>query len=597
MHALTGNTTTHSFGELHDQFLNSLDESSRAMARTLLEKAMTPPDPGFCRARVYAGAAQCRRKPLSGTHFCREHSRVDLRAKHGLQGNPLPLPDLHARILALVKKVTKASTQHSGFKWYSRHRLWLFAESLGLSGIAALSDDEFLRGLETVSTYFTKHAPLRQNLQLHPFAGPQVLADRGSDKEQVLGNLKLFPYYDRALFVAELQGLSAHTTVATACERDFMQALRATSNRMRNWAMLRGLDGVSFQGPQSYAHKDHLDRLNFSVTEVLAPKQSGSGSCVPSGSSALARPLHTLKCDKCGKLRRVDNATFLLYHPSTWEQDALQSATTDLLLLAPSLKDFKTSVGPSELVVVKQHLQSFLVLCQTSLQRCALLHYLLTTFSELQFSDEVHQLYDDSFETLCRPHFNCAFLVDTACETDDDLQSLATPPALLAACAPSQNEPLLVFHDARPWHMPYAATLRRTTRYVPPHLATSDSSCSVYGCSRQFDRDHRRTAVWNPARRTALRVHGVCAFHYMRLARSKAKTADAWLRALWTPAELEANKTRACSSSQLQRCRLPEVESITLTLRFHRHPHCGPGQDVTYELCSNKGNAFLWQAK
>ena len=206
-HMLHGNTDTHvtllppEMSLLpHQDFLDSLPEGQRPVAEALLRQALSPPNPGFCKARVYAGACQCSRKPLWGQDFCREHAQPQLRAKHGVQGNPLPLPHLHARVTAKLRHFHATQERSSGYKWFSRHRLWLFAEGLGLAGVADLADADYLRGLRSVHEFFTRHASARHQLDLVPFAGPQGLMDRGSHKEDALGTLKLFPFYDHRVF-------------------------------------------------------------------------------------------------------------------------------------------------------------------------------------------------------------------------------------------------------------------------------------------------------------------------------------------------------------------------------------------------------------
>ena len=123
-----------------------------------------------------------------------------------------------------------------------------------------------------------------------------------------------------------------------------MLALRRTCDHMRNWAMLRGLQGAKYQGPQSFVHKSDVARLNFSVSRLLAPAplRQPSDSTPPSKpyTAVVARPLLCLKCDECGKLRRVDQESFLLFSPLVWEEDALRSAEAELLGSATTVRDF-----------------------------------------------------------------------------------------------------------------------------------------------------------------------------------------------------------------------------------------------------------------
>ena len=240
----------------------------------------------------------------------------------------------------LNSRKTSQANPAQTFKWFSRHRLWLFAHSLGLDGVSALSDSEYLQGLANINDYFTKHPAARQTLRLEPFLGPQTLADRHSLQESYLGHLQIFQYYDRAVFVAQLKSVAATLTIATASESQFMLALRQTSERMRNWAMLRGVPAIAYRGPQSFIHRDALDRLNFLVSDVLSPKDSRASCSVPDDPHNLMRPLHLLQCDACGKQRRVDLATFAVFSAVTWEAEALSTASAEILNMLRCRRSF-----------------------------------------------------------------------------------------------------------------------------------------------------------------------------------------------------------------------------------------------------------------
>ena len=96
---------------------------------------------------------------------------------------------------------------HGGFKWYCRHQLWRYADHLGYSSVTDLPADEYVHGLHVVNDHFRQHPAARVPLGLQPFSGPQRLADRGTHREDVLGTVRLFEYYDRRFFLAQLRSL------------------------------------------------------------------------------------------------------------------------------------------------------------------------------------------------------------------------------------------------------------------------------------------------------------------------------------------------------------------------------------------------------
>ena len=72
-----------------------------------------------------------------------------------------------------------------------------------------------------------------------------------------------FAYYSARIFKDELKNIRPSLTIANACERDFMEALRKTSLRMQQHVAVRALpSSIRHQGPQSIAH-GNTDRRMF----------------------------------------------------------------------------------------------------------------------------------------------------------------------------------------------------------------------------------------------------------------------------------------------------------------------------------------------
>ena len=122
-----------------------------------------------CKGRTYT-LSQCSRKPLEGSAFCAQHART---LKHGRVENPVPR-GLREQFLNSGYKLL----QPEEFQWYSRRRMWHFAEERGKSCVEDLDDNEFLAGLAMVNEYFKHHIAQRVYWNLTPKQGPQSLEDR-----------------------------------------------------------------------------------------------------------------------------------------------------------------------------------------------------------------------------------------------------------------------------------------------------------------------------------------------------------------------------------------------------------------------------------
>ena len=132
---------------------------------------------GFCLARVWSGT-QCRRhravhRDGSGAlgEFCALHQKKLL--LYGRIDSCMPDADLEK----LVRRAA-ACEQLSGFKWYSRLRMWDVAAAKSVQSVDGLSNDDFLECLQVVNAYFLKNDVQRHAWGLSPHVGPQSVADR-----------------------------------------------------------------------------------------------------------------------------------------------------------------------------------------------------------------------------------------------------------------------------------------------------------------------------------------------------------------------------------------------------------------------------------
>ena len=144
-----------------------------------------------------------------------------------------------------------------------------------------------------------------------PPAGPQGLADRGSEREGYTGNyLRAFKLYHRDVFCDELRGLRPDLRPETATEREFMDALAATNARLMQWSMYRGVAASSVwcSGPKCFPHRLDVDRLRF-VPPAVASEPAAR--CKP----ADLEDVGWLCCgvSGCSRWRRVDRDTLRVF--------------------------------------------------------------------------------------------------------------------------------------------------------------------------------------------------------------------------------------------------------------------------------------------
>jgi len=170
--------------------------------------------------------------------------------------------------------------------------------------VEELTDEEFERGLHVVNRYYQCHASYRTNWPLSAGKGPQGASDR-HDPERVnyIGTPRRHKYYSFSIFHVELGNLRVGATPHNATELEFDMALRLTSARGANTAVVRNYQRPPFSGPQSIVQRDQIDILE------LEPRIRRSGVINPGGT----RGFDEVQCHICDKWRRVDEETLRLF--------------------------------------------------------------------------------------------------------------------------------------------------------------------------------------------------------------------------------------------------------------------------------------------
>ena len=102
--------------------------------------------------------------PQDGSDFCAQHSKT---LKHGRFDNAVP-----AFLREEFLKSGHKCLRPKHFQWYSRRKLWHFAEERGKNSVEELNDQEFLLGLGVVNEYFRHNAVYRANWNLESKRGP-----------------------------------------------------------------------------------------------------------------------------------------------------------------------------------------------------------------------------------------------------------------------------------------------------------------------------------------------------------------------------------------------------------------------------------------
>ena len=155
---------------------------------------------------------------------------------------------------------------------------------------------------------------LRDNWHVEPLQGPQSLADRGSAKEDYNASCQKHKFYSRKVFDAALadQNEGRPLLPHAATEKQFVDALRETSNRMHSTHYIRNAANARFQfrGPQCMPHRDDIERLSF---EPSALRETESGTAPGTNSEASSLPMLQCSHPCCQKWRRVDGATQELF--------------------------------------------------------------------------------------------------------------------------------------------------------------------------------------------------------------------------------------------------------------------------------------------
>ena len=222
--------------------------------------------------------------------------------------------------------------------WYSRDYMWHLAAKRGVAGLNSLDNGTYVDLLNQVNLYYSHHVDVRARLSLEKFRGPQSIDDRATERENYLGNVKKFQFYDRKMMdriLGEAPFLSSLARVGELSERAFMDALQAVNEKMQRTPSFRGCcPTLCYRGPQSSAHRSDASRLKFVFDAFEPPRKPRLAPGLPEAS-------RFLMCSVCEKFRRVDAETRLVFSNKEWMQGYLRKDEEQLLVDVP---DFITTL-------------------------------------------------------------------------------------------------------------------------------------------------------------------------------------------------------------------------------------------------------------
>ena len=141
--------------------------------------------------------------------------------------------------------------------------------------------------------HFQVHSTQRSNWCVEAFQCPQSLADRATVKESYNASYQKHKYYSRKVFDAVLADNNHGRPLLphAASERQFVEALRETSERMHSTHYIRNATNTRFQfrGPQCMPDRDDIERLSFEPTSFQDPSSTVSVATGKDLSSLLMR--------------------------------------------------------------------------------------------------------------------------------------------------------------------------------------------------------------------------------------------------------------------------------------------------------------------
>ena len=235
--------------------------------------------------------------------------------------------------------------------WYSRLKLWDEAQVLGKRP-EDLTDEEFDRALWNIHRYFAMHPAYVHNWELQRDKGPQSVADRHNvERLNYLGHPRRFIYYSGHFFSHRSCRQFAGATIEDVTEGEFMEALKRTSARAANHAVVRNYL-VAHSGPQCF-----IQRFDQALM-ALEPRAPHTAAVRP-------KAFEWIECSRCKKTATGGCGDMeRLFANRTWlrETDALERRRlhSDYPRLSGLLTEWFLHGVPTDRVVKLRHVEKVL---------------------------------------------------------------------------------------------------------------------------------------------------------------------------------------------------------------------------------------------
>jgi hypothetical protein len=148
---------------------------------------------------------------------------------------------LPAEARRFEQHATRLRRSVAGGRWYSRVQMLAEAKKLGVSGVDAMTDDQFDAALDNVHEYFrTQGASMRAAQDLELGRGPTDASQRQLPCVDYVGRPARFAFFSASLFAAALRE-AGFDAVERATEAAYDAALQAVNDLLHNHALARNL--------------------------------------------------------------------------------------------------------------------------------------------------------------------------------------------------------------------------------------------------------------------------------------------------------------------------------------------------------------------
>ena len=413
------------------------------------------------------------------------------------------------------------------------------------------------------------------NWELQRDKGPQSVADRHNvERLNYLGHPRRFIYYSGIFFAPELQTVRMGATIEDVTEGEFMEALKRTSARAANHAVVRNYL-VAHSGPQCF-----IKRFDQALM-ALEPRAPHTAAVRP-------KAFEWIECSRCKKTAtgRCGNGASICKPHLAVRNGCARATSVALRLprLSGLLTDWFLHGVPTDRVVKLRHVEKVLKsnglssVWEDGGYRIAL----LDCVSDLAVQhvcrcEEGQEMIAELWNKRDGQAFDCVMLCDCSCEEPCDWNQARRLFGLQQyfpgcnvtvhwSCDQSQNSDLAA--DVMQYELGATVHSVRSLQQVDfPHHGEQGGSghevCNTIDCSEQCDRALGRTVKHRLAgkRKTQLVLAGLCQKCYKRFTQKNLTKAKALL-VMKDPSLVDALLCNEHITLRVAKADLPDVSEL-----------------------------------